>query len=108
LYRYGRPYSSFLNQKQNERGFTPTIIGLEAERCNVYPINQRRYYDAHGLLTEAKGLYANKELNALQTVGYRELFSYLNGEFSLQFAVEEIKKKIQGALLSDKSPGSKR
>jgi tRNA dimethylallyltransferase len=46
----------------------------------------------HGLLTEAKGLHANKELNALQTVGYRELFSYLNGEFSLQFAVEEIKK----------------
>jgi tRNA A37 N6-isopentenylltransferase MiaA len=45
-------------------------------------------------------------LNALQTVGYRELFSYLNGEFSLQFAVEEIKKK--GALLSDKLPGSKR
>jgi hypothetical protein len=42
-------------------------------------------------------------LNALQTVGYRELFSYLNGEFSLQFAVEEI--KIQGALLSDKLPG---
>jgi tRNA dimethylallyltransferase len=37
----------------------------------------------HGLLTEAKGLYANKELNALQTVGYRELFSYLKGEFSL-------------------------
>jgi tRNA dimethylallyltransferase len=43
----------------------------------------------HGLLTEAKGLHANKELNALQTVGYRELFSYLNGEFSLQFAVED-------------------
>jgi tRNA dimethylallyltransferase len=39
-------------------------------------------------------------LNALQTVGYRELFSYLNGEFSLQFAVEEI-KKIQGALLTN-------
>jgi tRNA dimethylallyltransferase len=36
----------------------------------------------HGLLTEAKGLHANKELNALQTVGYRELFSYLKGEFS--------------------------
>jgi hypothetical protein len=45
------------------------------------------------------------KLNALQTVGYRELFSYLNG--SLQFAVED-QKKIQGALLSDKSPGSKR
>jgi tRNA dimethylallyltransferase len=44
----------------------------------------------HGLLT-AKGLYANKELNALQTVGYRELFSYLKGN-SAQFAVEEIKK----------------
>jgi tRNA A37 N6-isopentenylltransferase MiaA len=45
------------------------------------------------------------KLNALQTVGYRELFSYLNGEFSLQFAVEDQKKY---ALLSDKLPGSKR
>jgi tRNA dimethylallyltransferase len=87
-------YSSFLNQKQNERGFIPTIIGLEAEECNVYPINQRvDIMMQHGLLTEAKGLYANKELNALQTVGYRELFSYLNG--SAQFAVEEIKKNTR-------------
>jgi tRNA dimethylallyltransferase len=86
-------YSSFLNQKQNERGFIPTIIGLEAEECNVYPINQRvDIMMQHGLLTEAKGLYANKELNALQTVGYRELFSYLNG--SAQFA-EEIKKNTR-------------
>jgi tRNA dimethylallyltransferase len=61
----------------------------------------------HGLLTEAKGLHANKELNALQTVGYRELFSYLNGEFSLQL-LSKRSKKIQGALLSDKLPGSKR
>jgi tRNA dimethylallyltransferase len=67
-------------------------------------INQRRYYDAAWPINRSR-LYANKELNALQTVGYRELFSYLNGEFSLQFAV---KIKIQGALLSDKSPGSKR
>jgi tRNA dimethylallyltransferase len=68
-----------LNQKQNERGFTPIIIGLEAERSVMYTrINQRvDIMMQHGLLTEAKGLHANKELNALQTVGYRELF---NGE----------------------------
>lgn len=48
-----------------------------------------------GLLAEAKKLYPDKELNALQTVGYRELFSYLDGDFSLDFAVEEVKKNTR-------------
>jgi tRNA dimethylallyltransferase len=52
-------------------------------------INQRRYYDAAWPINRSQGLTCHKELNALQTVGYRELFSYLNGEFSLQFAVED-------------------
>jgi tRNA dimethylallyltransferase len=60
----------------------------------------------HGLLTEAK-VHANKELNALQTVGYRELFSYLNGNSAYNCCRRD-QKKIQGALLSDKLPGSKR
>jgi tRNA dimethylallyltransferase len=92
-----QPYSSFLNQKQNERSFTPIVIGLEAERSVMYTrINQRvDIMMQHDLLAEAKDLYVNKELNALQTVGYRELFSYLNGDFSLEFAVEEIKKNTR-------------
>ena len=48
-----------------------------------------------GLLKEAKQLYAHRELNALQTVGYRELFSYLDSEISLDFAIEEIKKNTR-------------
>jgi tRNA dimethylallyltransferase len=92
-----KPYSSFLNQKKNNRGFTPIIIGLEADRQVIYNrINQRvDIMINEGLLEEAKTLYPNKALNALQTVGYRELFSYFDGEFSLPFAIEEIKKNTR-------------
>jgi tRNA dimethylallyltransferase len=93
----GKPYSSFLNQKKNNRNFTPILIGLEAERSVMYDrINQRvDTMVKEGLLAEAKTLYPNKELNALQTVGYRELFSYFDGEFTLPFAIEEIKKNTR-------------
>jgi tRNA dimethylallyltransferase len=93
----GKPYSSFLNQKKNSRNFTPILIGLEAERSIMYSrINQRvDIMMKEGLLAEAKALYPNKEMNALQTVGYRELFSYLDADFSLEFAIEEIKKNTR-------------
>ncbi|WP_291287700.1 tRNA (adenosine(37)-N6)-dimethylallyltransferase MiaA [Flavobacterium sp.] len=92
-----KPYSSFLNQKKNNRNFTPVLIGLEADRPVIYNrINQRvDLMMKEGLLEEAKALYPNKALNALQTVGYRELFSYFDGEFSLPFAIEEIKKNTR-------------
>ncbi|WKL48507.1 tRNA (adenosine(37)-N6)-dimethylallyltransferase MiaA [Flavobacterium pectinovorum] len=92
-----KPYSSFLNQKKNNRNFTPILIGLEAERQVIYDrINQRvDIMMNEGLLEEAKTLYPNKALNALQTVGYRELFSYFDGEFILPFAVDEIKKNTR-------------
>ncbi|MDR7211494.1 tRNA (adenosine(37)-N6)-dimethylallyltransferase MiaA [Flavobacterium piscis] len=92
-----KPYSSFLNQKKNNRNFTPVLIGLEADRQVIYDrINQRvEIMINEGLLDEAKALYPNKELNALQTVGYRELFSYFDGEFSLPFTIEEIKKNTR-------------
>lgn len=93
----GKPYSSFLNQKKNNRNFTPVLIGLEADRQVIYNrINQRvDIMINEGLLEEARTLYPNKALNALQTVGYRELFSYFDGEFSLPFAIEEIKKNTR-------------
>lgn len=93
----GKPYSSFLNQKKNSRNFTPILIGLEAERSVIYNrINQRvDIMMNQGLLEEAKELYHNKDLNALQTVGYRELFSFFDGEFILDFAIEEIKKNTR-------------
>lgn len=93
----GKPYSSFLNQKKNIRNFTPIIIGLEAERQEMYDrINLRvDLMMQNGLLEEAEKLYPNKNLNALQTVGYRELFSYFDNEFTLDFAIEEIKKNTR-------------
>jgi tRNA dimethylallyltransferase len=93
----GKPYSSFLNQKKNNRNFTPILIGLEADRNMLYErINLRvDLMMQEGLLAEAQNLYPHQSLNALQTVGYRELFSYWNGEWNLPFAIEEIKKNTR-------------
>jgi len=92
-----QPYSSFLNKEKNKRNFTPILIGLEADRAIMYDrINQRvDIMMNEGLLFEAEQLFPNKELNALQTVGYRELFDYFEGKFSLEFAVDEIKKNTR-------------
>ncbi len=93
----GKPYSSFIGQKKNSRHFTPIVIGLEAQRDIMYDrINQRvDIMINEGLLAEAEQLYPNKQLNALQTVGYRELFDYFDGKTTLEFAIEEIKKNTR-------------
>ena len=93
----GKPYSSFLNIKKNTRDFTPIIIGLEAEREVMYNrINQRvDIMVDNGLVEEARNLHPYRELNALQTVGYRELFAYFNGEWPMETALEEIKKNTR-------------
>jgi tRNA dimethylallyltransferase len=93
----GKPYSSFLNKEKNKRNFTPIIIGLEAERAIMYErINQRVDIMMNdGLLAEAEKLFPNKDLNALQTVGYRELFDYFEEKTTLEFAIEEIKKNTR-------------
>ncbi len=92
-----QPYSSFLNKEKNKRNFTPIIIGLEAERATMYNrINQRvDIMMNEGLLAEAEKLVPNKNLNALQTVGYRELFDYFKEKTTLEFAIEEIKKNTR-------------
>jgi tRNA dimethylallyltransferase len=93
----GKPYSSFIGKRKNIRNFTPIIIGLEAEREIMYDrINQRVYFMLNeGLLAEAEALYPNKQLNALQTVGYRELFDYFDSNINdsrlLGNAIEQIK-----------------
>lgn len=92
-----KPYSTFINQNKNQRNFTPILIGLEAQREIIYDrINQRvAIMMNEGLLDEAKKVYPHKNLNALQTVGYKELFSYFDKETSLEFAIEEIKKNTR-------------
>ena len=93
----GKPYSSFLKKKTNIRNFTPIIIGLEADRGLMYSrIEQRvEIMMEQGLLKEAATVYPHKKLNALQTVGYRELFDYFDGKITLDFAIEEIKKNTR-------------
>ena len=93
----GKPYSSFIGLRKNQRNFTPIIIGLESDREKMYErINLRvDLMLKEGLLEEAKALYPNKQLNALQTVGYRELFDYFEDKTTLDFAVEEIKKNTR-------------
>ena len=89
----GKPYSSFIGKRKNTRNFTPIIIGLEAEKEIIHNrINQRvELMIQDGLVAEAKALYPNKQLNALQTVGYRELFDYFENKNSLEIAIEQIK-----------------
>ena len=93
----GKPFSSFLKNKKNKRNFIPIKIGITANREIIYNrINERvdRMID-NGLAKEALTLFPNKELNALQTVGYRELFKYFEKEWTLDFAISEIKKNTR-------------
>jgi tRNA dimethylallyltransferase len=91
------PYSTFKNKPKAPRNFNSIKIGLHADREIIYNrINQRvDLMMTNGLLEEAKELHPNKNLNALQTVGYRELFSFFEGDFTKSFAISEIKKNTR-------------
>jgi len=93
----GKPYTSFLTNPEKNRDFKTISIGLNAERSVIYDrINQRvDLMIENGLLEEAKALLPKKHLNALNTVGYKELFEYFEGNDSLDFAVSEIKKNTR-------------
>jgi len=93
----GKTYSEFKNKPKAKRNFIPIKIGLTADREIMYArINQRvDTMMIEGLLEEAKKLHEFKNLNALQTVGYRELFDYFDENCTLAFAIEEIKKNTR-------------
>ncbi|GGI58395.1 tRNA (adenosine(37)-N6)-dimethylallyltransferase MiaA [Winogradskyella haliclonae] len=93
----GKPYSSFLSNSKRKRPFETISIGIKADRETIYNrINQRvDIMLENGLLNEAKALQKHKDLNALNTVGYKELFKYFEGEWTLDFAVSEIKKNTR-------------
>ena len=93
----GKTYTSFKNKPKAPRNFKSIKIGLTADREIMYDRINRRVSIMmdNGLLDEAKNLYPNKNLNALKTVGYRELFEYLDGNFTKEFAIEEIKKNTR-------------
>ena len=93
----GKPFSSFLKQDKMKRAFKSIKIGLTANREMIYErINKRvDIMIENGLVQEAKSLYSKKDLNALNTVGYKELFQYFDGETDLETAVSEIKKNTR-------------
>jgi len=93
----GKAFSSFRKQQKQKRKFKTIKIILNRDREILYQrINQRvDLMMEKGLLEEAKSLYQHKNCNALQTVGYKELFAYFDGEWDLQTAMAEIKKNTR-------------
>ncbi|MBR4188291.1 MAG: tRNA (adenosine(37)-N6)-dimethylallyltransferase MiaA [Bacteroidaceae bacterium] len=96
-YTTGRPYSSFLTRERKPRPFSIVKIGLRRERQDLFDRINRRVDTMmeEGLLDEARRLYPLRHENALNTVGYKELFRYLDGEWTLPFAIEKIKKNTR-------------
>ncbi len=90
----GKPFSSFLKKQEVKRNFIPIKIALNTNRDKLYEnINSRvDQMMKEGLLEEVKQLAAYKKVNALKTVGYKELFEYLDGHCSLQEAIDKIKQ----------------
>jgi tRNA dimethylallyltransferase len=89
----GKTYTSFRKREKRQRPFNIIKIGLNRPREELYDRINRRVDQmmADGLLEEAKALYPKRHLNALNTVGYKELFDYIDGRWPLEEAVERIK-----------------
>ena len=93
----GKPYSSFRTQQAKERPFKIIKIGLTRERQELFERINRRVDDmiSEGFIEEAKSVYHLRHLNALNTVGYKELFLYFDGKYSLEEAIEKIKRNTR-------------
>ncbi len=92
-YQTGKTYTSFRKQTKKERPFKIVKIGLNRNREELYKRINQRVDDmmAQGLLDEARAMTPYREVNALNTVGYKELFDYMDERWSLEEAVERIK-----------------
>ena len=94
IWQTGKSYTQNISEQMNQRDFEVIRIGIQAPRETIYErINQRvDLMLENGLLKEAESLIPFKNNLALQTVGYSELFKYFDGTWTLDFALEEIKK----------------
>ena len=93
----GKPYSSYKGKSIAQRPFNTLTIGIEAPRPKIYQRIEDRVdiMINEGLVQEAESLYPYKNLNALNTVGYKELFAYMDQEYTLGTAIDEIKKNTR-------------
>lgn len=96
-YMTGKKYSSFRKQQKKERPFRIIKIGLQREREELYERIGRRVdmMIENGLVEEVKNFEHLKHHNSLNTVGYKEIFKYLDGEWTLPFAIEKIKQNTR-------------
>ena len=93
----GKPYSSFLNKKKPPRPFVAHPLSVDIPRTLIYDrINNRvdKMISA-GLLLEAERLYPHRELNALKTVGYKELFDFFDENIDIDQAIAQIKQNTR-------------
>lgn len=90
----GLPYSSFLNKQMVVRNFKAIKLLINTDRKQLYQQIDARVDDMmlRGLLEEANAFSAQRDLNALKTVGYRELYDYTDGLYDLETAVDKIKQ----------------
>ena len=93
-YMTGKTYTSFRTREIKKRPFRIIKIGLTREREELYNRINRRVDEMmeKGLLEEARSVAEYKHLNSLNTVGYKEIFKYIDGEWPLDFAIEKIKQ----------------
>lgn len=93
-YMTGKTYTSFRTQQKKERPFRILKIGLTRDREELYDRINRRVEQMieDGLVEEARRVYPRRTLNSLNTVGYKEIFKYLDGEWTLPFAIEKIQQ----------------
>lgn len=90
----GKPYSSLRTNPKKKRSFNIVKIGFMREREELYGRINLRVDEMveNGLVEEARKLYPKRRLNSLNTVGYKELFDYFDGKYSLDFAIDKIKQ----------------
>lgn len=90
----GKPYSSFKQQPKKQRPFHPVKIAINWDRQLLYDrINRRtELMFEQGLVDEVRSLLPHRNLNALNTVGYSEVFDYLDGHCSLEQAIDKVKQ----------------
>ena len=88
-YMTGKTYTSFRTQQKKQRPFRIIKVGLTRDRAELYDRINRR---VDIMIEEARSVYPYRTLNSLNTVGYKEMFNYLDGTWELPFAIEKIKQ----------------
>ena len=93
----GKPYSSFLKKTKKTRNFNVITIGLNQDRAELYEKINARVDNMikDGLIDEVKGLLELKNLKTLNTIGYSEVFKYIDGVYSKDECINEIKKNTR-------------